>query len=210
MIGVDLSPVPDSGLKQPSNVEFVQGDIRDLIESSPDFQPASFDYIFQRFLMYGITDWPGHIEFVAKLLKPDAWLELHEPDMQLTSRDGERLADTMEWYQKFKEDIAVTGLEPEIGTKLPGLVRASPSLENVQSKEYGLPPVPSDDKPELRALSTQIPHLFNMIARKVSGARRSQEELDSIVRDMYASMDRKFNEGDRFPVFAVYGQRKAE
>ncbi|KAH3919957.1 hypothetical protein HBI56_033120 [Parastagonospora nodorum] len=70
--GLDLSPVPNIREKLP-NIEYVQGNIIDIAtphEPDARFKHNSFDYIFSRFLVVGMTDWEGYIARCVALAKP--------------------------------------------------------------------------------------------------------------------------------------------
>ena len=84
--GLDLSPVPPLRA-QPPNLEFIQGDFNELVrpagtssDQAPDprLAPASFDLVFSRLLILGMTDWQRYIDIVATLLAPGGYAELHD------------------------------------------------------------------------------------------------------------------------------------
>jgi trans-aconitate methyltransferase len=70
--GLDLSPVPNVREKLP-NIEYVQGNVMELSDSKtrdPRFENGSFDLIFSRLLIAGMTDWKGYVERCVALTKP--------------------------------------------------------------------------------------------------------------------------------------------
>jgi trans-aconitate methyltransferase len=70
--GLDLSPVPNVREKL-NNIEYVQADFNKLTDAnSPDarFRPGTFDYVFSRLLILGMTDWKGYVQRCAALVKP--------------------------------------------------------------------------------------------------------------------------------------------
>ncbi|OCL08998.1 S-adenosyl-L-methionine-dependent methyltransferase, partial [Glonium stellatum] len=78
--GVDLSPVP-ALRTNPPNLTFIQGDIHELLEGSnpdPRLAPGSFDLVFSRLLIFGMTDWQRYADAIATLLAPGGYAELHE------------------------------------------------------------------------------------------------------------------------------------
>jgi SAM-dependent methyltransferase len=78
VIGIDLSPVPCLHPK-PKNVEYVQGDACQFIETGDEpFKAGSFDYVFSRLLSLGMTDWPGYFAKISSILAPEAFFEVHE------------------------------------------------------------------------------------------------------------------------------------
>ncbi|ORY01364.1 S-adenosyl-L-methionine-dependent methyltransferase [Clohesyomyces aquaticus] len=81
--GVDLSPVPQNIRTKLQNLYYVQCDFNELVAQNPPdprFHPASFDYVYSRLLIYGITDWPGYLSRAIGLAKPGAWIEMQEAD----------------------------------------------------------------------------------------------------------------------------------
>jgi ubiquinone/menaquinone biosynthesis C-methylase UbiE len=70
--GLDLSPVPNIREKL-QNIEYVQADFNEVTgPTEPDarFKKGSFDYIFSRLLVLGMTDWKGYIGRCIGLAKP--------------------------------------------------------------------------------------------------------------------------------------------
>jgi trans-aconitate methyltransferase len=70
--GLDLSPVPNIREKLP-NIEYIQANIVDVTNpTDPDarFKPNSFDYIFSRLLVLGMTNWPDYVSRCVALVKP--------------------------------------------------------------------------------------------------------------------------------------------
>lgn len=69
--GVDLSTVPALRPKL-ENIEYIQGDIIKLATTDTDDRLAhgTFDYVFSRFLMGGITDWDKYLKLCLALAKP--------------------------------------------------------------------------------------------------------------------------------------------
>jgi len=70
--GLDLSPVSNIREKLPK-IEYVQANIVDIATpDEPDarFKQASFDYIFSRFLVVGMTEWEKYIACCVALAKP--------------------------------------------------------------------------------------------------------------------------------------------
>lgn len=93
IIGVDLSPVPALHSK-PDNVEYVQGDIRQLVKSEDKrFTNHSFDYVFSRLLSLGMTDWPGYFSDVSLLLASGGWFEVQEFEIGHHDADGNVITD---------------------------------------------------------------------------------------------------------------------
>lgn len=76
--GVDISPVPAISEK-PENVEYILGDIKQLAGASDErIKDGDVDYIYQRLLICGMTDWPGYVEQMTKLLRSGGYMEIHD------------------------------------------------------------------------------------------------------------------------------------
>ena len=110
VIGIDIAPVPELRHGKRSNVEYVQGDIRELMEEDPRFKPGSFDYIFQRLLLFGMTKWPEYVSTVAALLKPGGWLEAQEATCQMRSQTEQNISDTWWHYPRWRQSATELGL----------------------------------------------------------------------------------------------------
>jgi trans-aconitate methyltransferase len=70
--GLDLSPVPNIREKLP-NIEYIQANFNDVASpTEPDarFKQTSFDYIFSRLLVLGMTNWKGYVQRCVGLAKP--------------------------------------------------------------------------------------------------------------------------------------------
>lgn len=207
--GVDLALVQSDSHKNIQNVEYVQGDIRELIGVDPRFETGTFDYIFQRlFIFVSLKDWSNYVATIARLLKPGGWMEFQEPSMRLRSSAEEPFGDSMWWYSKFKVDTDEMGMDVEIGDHLYDIFQSEPILENVEQSIYPFNAVPEEARPELHALQKQIPQLFALMTRKVCGEKRGEEEAEKISNDMKSTWEKGFEKGVHFNNFAVTGQRK--
>ncbi|KAL1650970.1 hypothetical protein SLS61_005739 [Didymella pomorum] len=115
---------------------------------------GSFDYVFSRFLMGGMTDWKKYIDLCISLAGPGAWIEMQEPDMApfslppsgdtydvypKTPSVGDLKAearsstheDSESWRVVWHNMMRSRGLEPRIGTLL-GRYLEDAGLEDVQ------------------------------------------------------------------------------
>jgi trans-aconitate methyltransferase len=70
--GIDLTPVPAVREKLP-NIEYIEDDVLNLADTKnpdPRFSPASFDYVFSRLLILGMTEWKKYVETCVSLAAP--------------------------------------------------------------------------------------------------------------------------------------------
>ncbi|KAL8712673.1 MAG: hypothetical protein Q9220_003205 [cf. Caloplaca sp. 1 TL-2023] len=147
--GVDISS-PPSFSKTPSNVEFVVGDIKRLASPSDDggdkrINQGDFDYIYQRLLICGMTDWPGYIQQMIGLLKPGGYLEIHDTAeiWYKASSSSPREEDPIishdwKWMQAMRRGAEQLGLDLDIGINAEQYMKDA-GLEDVQVKRYPIP-----------------------------------------------------------------------
>ena len=169
IIGVDLSPVPTVHSK-PDNVEYVQGDIRQLMKSGDErFANGSFDYVFSRLL--SMADWRSYISEISSILAPRGWFEVQEFEIGQHDANGNVITDEIPAMTVFYEllstqsssvligddiwltfacfrNIARKGMEPLIALKARGLMEDCGFVE-VEEKPYKVPFVEVLESPEL-------------------------------------------------------------
>lgn len=133
--GVDLSPVPDRN--KPSNVDFIQGDIRKLMNNDPRLEVSTVDYIFSRLLILGMTGWQDYIDGVVSLLKPGGWVEMQEYDLD-SYLNGERCSDTWPWLVALKKQAVKRGWDLNCGSNMKTYMEKA-GLVDVQQKRFHMP-----------------------------------------------------------------------
>ena len=208
VIGIDLAPVPETRHGKLPNLSYVQGDIRDLIGKDSRFGPGCFDYVFERLLIFGMTEWENHIASISQLLRPGGWLEMQEFSVELWSGRNERLGDTMEWYQKLRQDAGAVGLDVEIGARLRQLFEAQVGLEKVREAVFPLFTKWPPERDEMREIVAQLPSVLATVSRKVCEGRRSEEEVQEIERGARAGWEKGAEEGGHFDFHVVVAQKK--
>ncbi|KAL5374102.1 hypothetical protein DPSP01_012163 [Paraphaeosphaeria sporulosa] len=75
VFGADLSAVPQVRQKL-SNINYVQANIMDTDDAR--FEQDSFDLIFSRLLVLGMSNWKAYVERCVSLTKPGGWVEMHD------------------------------------------------------------------------------------------------------------------------------------
>ncbi|KXT06830.1 hypothetical protein AC578_7211 [Pseudocercospora eumusae] len=147
--GLDLSTVPQLRTR-PSNVTFLQGNIvtdkpsqwlspgsTSPFQENPD--SAIFDLIFSRLLVCGLTNWPGYINKSFQLLKPGAYLEIHDIDWIWYDGTGKAISDSWKWLTACRTVGEAQGMDLAHCAS-----RAKPRMEeagftDVVVKEYRWP-----------------------------------------------------------------------
>lgn len=210
IIGLDMSAVPEGRYTKLAHVEFVQADILDLLRDGKDekFQPESFDYIFQRLLIFGMKSWPRYLSDVTRLLKPGGWLELHEGNVNIRkSENGPSLSDSWFHYPRWKADAEAIGLDIEIGAKLVGLFETTDGLDDISEYIYRIFPKSWPDRPELDGLGDRIGPMFAGVMRKTSKTQRSEEEVREMEKDLQAIWTAGFEHEDAYQMHVVTARK---
>lgn len=143
VLGVDLSAVP-STTSFPSNVEFLQGNIRELICKDTRLMPGNADLVYSRLLILGMkkADWPDHVKALESLLKPGGYLELIEIEQSLYDCTdfsdilGTRRPVREEWCDAWRKGaLEGYGSDPDVGMRLVSLMQDA-GLYDIQERLY--------------------------------------------------------------------------
>ena len=212
ILGVDLSPVPMADINRPANVEFLTGDFKDLVKerSGTQLEPATFDYVFSRLLIFGMSDWPSYIASAASLLKPGAYLELQEPSFIVYDQHQTCLSTSWRWLQRKRETFSsALGVDIRIGENLAELMRAV-GLEDVQVKEYRWVFGKWEGHPETDLIGQYSPKvMFPVMStayRRLMKGRMEEAEIEEDVADMKECMG-SWDDGRFIPFFVVTGRK---
>lgn len=211
VIGVDLSPVPAIH-PQPDNVQYVQGEVSELEGSDERLQAGSFDYTYNRILLWGITDWSRFIKTHYSLLKPGGWAEIQEPEFVVRDANGTDVSDRMSWIKTLRTAMGSVGLVYDGGQRVEQWMRNT-GFVDVQRKVYLWP---YSDKPweahpethEMGIYTKQIllPQLLRMQKKTLEGAGKSKQEMDEFEREVRSSVD-DLPEGAHMRLFVTYGRK---
>lgn len=209
VIGLDISAVP-ARHEQPANATFVQGNIMELANSDTDprFRAASFDYVFHRLLVLGITDWPAYISAVQGLLSPGGWCEMQDLDLHVLDGEGAAVSDSWSFFPLIHADCKAMGLDTSVGRKLSALLKQAGQLEDVRETVYKIPyETPEMADPAVKARVHAARSAQNRaLVERVCGARRSGEEVERIVLGMEGELA-KVKAGDHGRLFVVVGRK---
>jgi len=134
--GVDLSSVPKTFGVIPANVTYIQGDVRQLLHTDPRLALGTADFVFNRLLVLGMTDWPGYVRDVASLLKPGGWAEMQ--DYVLRWHLHGQPCPHSSWRKALSKAAAFKGWDLDCGRNIEGYMQAA-GLVDVQVREYRVP-----------------------------------------------------------------------
>lgn len=158
--GIDISPVPPTNASDvipetPPNVEYIVGDIRKLAIEDERLKNRSFDCIFQRLLVCGMTQWQSYLSQMAALLRPGGWLEIHEYAFiwYNAKESDQNLSSGWKWQLAARHGAAQLGLDFDIGVNAEGYMQEA-GLVDVKVEKYMVPYGTwlATEKPETRRI----------------------------------------------------------
>ena len=173
--GVDISPVPASQ-PSPPNVSYITDDIHTVAKTDARLATGTLDYIYQRLLICGMTNWASHIREMATLLKPGGWMEVHDY-ADVWFKDGRVCSGDWKWLKVMREGARRLGMDLDCGLNARDYMTRA-GLVNVEVVEYMVPygTWMAEEKPETRSIGQQ--------QADAMGPLFSEHVLPGITRDL--------------------------
>jgi len=144
-IGVDL--VPTATRYPPEHVRF---ECYNIVRNNIRHPNASVDFVHARFLSLGISDYPGLLNEVARVLRPGGLFFSGEWDLTHKTPSGAALSTSWrtvaEAERKFLRAVQTRGLE-DIAARIPGWVRQSGRFVGITPHVFDVPIGASADWP---------------------------------------------------------------
>ena len=156
--GIDISPVPstdssDAIPQTPPNVKCIIDDVRKLAEEDQQLKSGSFNCIFQRLLICGMTQWQTYISQMATLPRPGGWLKIQDyAEICFNAKESDRtVSDSWKWQNAMRRGAAQRGLDLDVGLNTEGHRRKA-GLVDVKVEKCKAPfgTWMADEKPETR------------------------------------------------------------
>lgn len=217
--GVDISNVPPfSGT--PDNVEYITADIKSLADSDDErIKEGELDYIYQRLLICGMTDWPGYIRQMAKLLKPGGYLEIHDyaeiwyKRSSPSGEDDQNLSKDWKWQQEMRRGAKQLGLDLDIGLNAKQLMEDA-GLADVEVVKYQVPfgDWLIEEKPETKKIGEhQVSSMGKVFSGSIlPGVTRDlgigEEEMNGLKEECRRCLSGE--EGKYWWFYAVWGRKE--
>ncbi|KAK2775292.1 methyltransferase domain-containing protein [Colletotrichum kahawae] len=134
VIGTDLSAVQPEWL--PSNVKFIIDDVE-----SAWIDPKKYDYIFVRYMLVSIADWPRLIANIFDHLTPGGYAEFQDMDGLYYADDAtySRSYSVPRWNARFVDACEAMGRTARPGPRPEGWVRAHGGFRGVTHKRFKAP-----------------------------------------------------------------------
>ncbi|PKS08174.1 hypothetical protein jhhlp_005450 [Lomentospora prolificans] len=144
VLGNDFSPLQPAWV--PPNVKFEVDDV----ESEWTY-PNPFDFIFCRYMVGSIGDWPGLVKNIYGNLNPGCWAEFQDYDMQYRTDDGSLTDDhnTTIWLNLILGAARKVGRNPSPGPELAKWAKDA-GFQNVVEKVFKMPIGPWPKDPHLK------------------------------------------------------------
>lgn len=174
--GVDISPVPASS-HSPPNVSYIIDDIHTVAKTDARLVTGTLDYIYQRLLICGMTDWASHVREMATLLKPGGWMEVHDY-VDVWFKDGRVCSGHWKWLKAMREGTRRLGIDLDCGLNAREYMVGA-GLVDVEVFEYMVPCgtwMAEEKKPETR--------LIGQHQAEAMGPLFSEHALPGITRDL--------------------------
>lgn len=84
--------------------------------TDPRLPFGTADFVFNRLLLCGMTDWPGYVRDGFKMVKSGGWVEMQDFEEMFYFR-GMRLEDEDEWcwLKEFRRGAKAKGMDLDCG-----------------------------------------------------------------------------------------------
>lgn len=92
-------------------MEYIQGDINTLMGQDLRLQNGTFDFVFHRMLVAGITDWPAYVQNCFKLLRPGGYVEFQDNPFRWYDIDSRDISREWQWLDIMKACAARKGVD---------------------------------------------------------------------------------------------------
>ncbi|KAF4913308.1 Secondary metabolism regulator LAE1 [Colletotrichum viniferum] len=207
VIGTDLSAVQPEWL--PSNVKFIVDDVE-----SAWIDPKKYDYIFVRYMLVAIADWPRLISNIYDHLTPGGYAEFQDMDGLYYADDATYppSSSLSRWNARFVDACEAMGRTARPGPALEGWVRAHGGFRGVTHKRFKAPIGPWARDPHFKDVGAlnlrQLLEGLEGFSLKMFCGVLSWEEGD--VRELLERVRAELGEGGMHVMFdhhVVYAQK---
>lgn len=133
ILGNDLSATQPGWV--PPNVKFEIDDVE-----SPWSHATGFDFVFCRYMVGAIQDWPKLMTNVYNNLAPKGWAEFQDYDLTIFSEDGTVTEDlhTVKWNRLIMQAISLMKRDPRPGLSLEKWLKDA-GFQNVTHQKFTCP-----------------------------------------------------------------------
>ena len=206
--GVDLSPVPPR--PKPSNVEYMVGDVRKLLNRDARLVSESADFVFSRLLVLGMTDWAGYVRDMASILRPGGWVEIQDFALDWYLH-GSCCSGEWEWLNALFLAAQKKGWDLRCGRNAKEYMQQA-GLVDISVKEYRLPMGTwlVGERPETKRIGEHSAREYGMlyyfaIPKMLQGMGYTEEKIEQFRR--MSGKDLAGQEGKEGRFYATIGRK---
>ena len=213
--GIDLSPVPQIHRAKPQaqNISYIQGDVRKLAERDERLGAGTFDYIFSRLLVCGMTDWMGYMrDTVVPLLKPGGWVEVQDLDY-IWYKHSRVCSNDWPWLKAIEHGAKKKDMDLHCGSKAATYMQQA-GLVDIAVSRYGLPlgEWAVRERPETERIgklqATELAPLYEFIVPSMTeGLGFSEDEVRTFVRQSQERL--RAEDGLEWVMYVTVGRKPA-
>ena len=210
--GVDLTAIPPVHQK-PENVKYVVGNVRELLPGAPNarFEPDHFAYAFSRYLVLGMTDWPGYMAQLFSLLAPGDWAELQEPELTWRDAKGEDVSQGWTWFHTMNNVVSKKGVDMQCAGKVEGWMQDA-GFVDVQVRTYmqSWSSQPRPEHPESEEIGRYHVDVLRKQMQRVNSnvlvkSGRTAEEIEEFGEEVLRTLD--MSAGGHVVYYVVWGRK---
>ena len=122
--------------------------------TDPRLPFGTADFVFNRLLLCGMTDWPGYVRDGFKMVKSGGWVEMQDFEEMFYFR-GMRLEDEWCWLKEFRRGATAKVMDLDCGKNtMQYLLDAG--FVDADAKEFEVPYWRDADRPETREVSELV------------------------------------------------------
>ena len=211
--GIDISLVPvQPGDESASNLSFIRGNFRTLAGMDARLRFASADFVFSRMLLCGMTDWPGYVGDVLKMLKPGCWAEMGDyVENFFYSDNRSRPREEWEWLRSIRAGGARLGLDLDCGLTIRRYMEEA-GFVDIQRWEYRIPywrgavkEHPETSKMTEFMIGDKWGLYWHMLPKLINGMGYSEDNVQRLRLEMMRDLD---EEEGKYQVYCVTIGRK--
>ena len=206
--GVDLSPVPPG--PKPPNVEYITGDVRQLLNRDKRLALGSADFVFSRLLVLGMTDWAAYVQDMASLLLPGGWVEMQDYALDWYLH-GAHCSGEWGWLKALFLAAQQKGLDLYCGRNVKEYMQQA-GLVDISVKEYRVPMGSwlVKERPETKRIGKHAAREYGMlyyhaIPKMLLGMGYTEEKIEEFRR--MSIVDLAEQEGKELRFYATIGRK---
>ena len=206
--GVDISPVPPH--PKPSNVEYIIGEVRKLLNRDVRLASESADFVFSRLLVLGMTDWMGYVRDIASVLRPGGWVEIQDVDLDWYLH-GSCCSGEWEWLKALYLAAQKKGWDLRCGRNVKEYMQQA-GLVDISVKEYSVPMGTwlVGERPETRRIGEHtareyVTMYYHAIPKILQGMDYTEEKIEEFRR--MSGKDVAAQDGKEMRFYATIGRK---